>query len=150
MIWRREPTLMKRADAAVSREPEGCKVLGKRLSLCNGFPFFYVRWEGTIKRNLDRTRSAGPLAHTVTMLTSSYYCHFWEIGEGILLEERLGYLHSTFFLRRKGRDPPASSLSRATGRCTTTVSCSRPDASLRLSPRRITATKTCHMPINSF
>ncbi|KAL0679185.1 hypothetical protein Bca4012_007166 [Brassica carinata] len=28
------------------------------------------------ERNLDRTRSAGPLADTVTMLTSSYHCRF--------------------------------------------------------------------------
>ncbi|CAN6915258.1 unnamed protein product [Brassica oleracea var. botrytis] len=112
----RKPTLMKRTDAAASREPEGCKVLGKRRSLCKslpshmgysieGLPLLLCEVEGTIERNLDRMRSAGPLAHTVTMLTSSYHCHFWEVGEGSLLEECLGYLHSTFFLRRKGRDP---------------------------------------------
>ncbi|CAN6852631.1 unnamed protein product [Brassica oleracea var. botrytis] len=110
----RKPTLMKRADAAASREPEGCKVLGKRRSLCKslpshmgysieGLPLLLCEVEGTIERNLDRTRSAGPLAHTVTMLTSSYHCHFWEVGEGILLEECLGYLHSTFcFCEEKG------------------------------------------------
>ncbi|KAH0902464.1 hypothetical protein HID58_041967 [Brassica napus] len=108
MIWMRKPTLMKRADAAASREPEGCKVLGKRRSLCKslpshmgysieGLPLLLCEVEGTIERNLDRMRSAGPLAHTVTMLTSSYHCHFWEVGEGSLLEECLGYLHSTFF-----------------------------------------------------
>ncbi|KAF3602195.1 hypothetical protein F2Q69_00034195 [Brassica cretica] len=90
MIWMRKPTLMKRADAAASREPEGCKVLGKRCSLCKslpshmgysieGLPLLQCEVEGTIERNLDRTQSAGPLAHTVTMLTSSYHCHFWEI-----------------------------------------------------------------------
>ncbi|KAG2281752.1 hypothetical protein Bca52824_052972 [Brassica carinata] len=114
-----------------------------------GLPLLLCEVEGTIERNLDRMRSAGPLAHTVTMLTSSYHCHFWEVGEGILLKECLGYLHSTFCFAKK-REGPASLLSRATGRRTTTVSCSRPAASLRLSPRRITATKTCHMPINSF
>ncbi|KAG5411325.1 hypothetical protein IGI04_007644, partial [Brassica rapa subsp. trilocularis] len=103
MIWMRKPTLMKRADAAVSREPEGCKVLGKRLSLCNSLP-------SHMGYSIER------LPLLLCEVGSPYYCHFWEIGEGILLEKRLGYLHSTFFLRRKGRDPPASSLSRATGR----------------------------------
>ncbi|CAN8221994.1 unnamed protein product [Cochlearia groenlandica] len=55
----------------------------------------------------------------------------WEVGEGSLLEERLGYLHSTCYSRRKGV-PPGSSLSRATGRRTTTASCSRPAASFDL------------------
>ena len=90
--------------------------------LLKGFPFFYVRW-GVRQSGTYLERGApAPAADTVTMLTSSYHCCGGKVA--CFSSPRL-----PAHVIREEKAASGSSLSRATGRRTTTASCSRPAAS---------------------